>query len=319
MTPNCDDAFHRMIDDIVIDELPVAKWDKLRKHLQTCAACRQRYNKAVLASRMLAGGPEAIGTPSPGELDRIARAVLDEHEPQKAGFGRLLQWFAPAQRWGTGLALAAAALAIIPLLRMNEPIKDEFQPRGGTVGPHAQRGAGRDDKGPVELFSKTPVLKPTDRSAGLRAFCLVGDKVEALDPKDSKPPRCQRSAQLKLAVSNTGKYAKVFLVGLDKDYDLKWYAPRPPETESVPAPAPGLTTETTVEPPVGASVRLVVNHGLGQVRLFGLFSDKAVTTAEVEAAVKTLALKKVGLSDQFALPINRPDVLQRSLLIDIGE
>ena len=163
------------------------------------------------------------------------------------------------------------------------------------------------------------MLKPTERSAGLRAFCLVGDKVEALNQKDTKPPRCARSAQLKLAVSNTGKYSKVFLVGLDKDYDLKWYAPRPPETESVAAPAPGMTAETTVETPVGASVRLVVNHGPGMTRIYGLFSDKPITVAEVEAAAKTAKDKKVGLSDLFALPINRPDVLQRSLLIDIGE
>jgi hypothetical protein len=312
-SPQCaDDSFKKMIDDVVIDELPTSKWEKLRKHLQGCLTCRSRYNKAVLASRMLAGGPQAIGTPSPAELNRIERAVLDGHEPKKSAFGRMLSWFAPAQRWGTGLALTAAALAIIPLLRMNEPTsgRDEFQPRGGK------------DKGPVELFSKTPVLKPTERSAGLRAFCLVGDKVEALDQKDTKPPRCARSAQLKLAVSNTGKYSKVFLVGLDKDYDLKWYAPRPPETESVNAPAPGQdkeTAETTVETPVGASVRLVVNHGPGVTRIFGIFSDKPVTVAEVEAAAKTAKDKKVGLSDLYALPFSRTDVLQRSLLIDIGE
>jgi len=63
----------------------------------------------------------------------------------------------------------------------------------------------------------------------------------------------------------------------------------------------------------------VVNHTPGRVRLFGLFSDKPLTAKEVEAAVAKAAKRKVGLSDLFALPLDRPDVLQRSLLIDVGE
>ena len=299
--------YRRMIDEVVIDELPTEKWEKLRQHLLACTQCRARYNKAVLAARMLHGGLNAVGTPSPGELDRIARAVLDGHAPDKSGVKRLLQWFAPVQRWGTGVALAAAAIVLIPLILKPQmkPV-EEFQPRGGKKD------------GPIELYSKAPHLKPTERAAGLRAFCLVGDKVIALDPKGNTPPKCSAQSQLKLAVSNPGKYQKVFLVGVDSEYSIKWYAPRPPETESVAAPVGTGTVEAPAEIPVGVSVRLAVNHQPGPVRLFALFSDKSVTVAEVEKAVDSMAKQKVRLSDQFSLSIDRPDVLQRSVVIDVG-
>jgi hypothetical protein len=302
----CEDKYRQMIDDVIIDELPPTKWEKLRKHLQVCPGCRARYNKAVHAERMLHGGPAAVHVPSSAEFDRIASAVLDPPAASEPVFARLLQWFTVPR--ATGLLAAAACLALIPILaKMNStrPSDETFQPRGGN-------------KGPVELFSAKPNLKPTERVAGLRAFCLVGDKVQALDPKGTTPPACERGAHLKLAVSNPGKYAKVFLVGMDGEHDLKWYAPRPPETESVPAPGPA-APEQTVDVPVGASVRLVVNHQPGPVRIYAIFSDKSVKAAEVQAAVAELADKKVRPIDAERLPLKRSDVLQRSLLIDVQQ
>jgi hypothetical protein len=302
-----DESYRQMIDDVVIDELPAQKWEKLRQHLQTCPSCRARYNKAVLAERMLHGGPQAAHRPSPAEFDRIAQAVLAHSDGAPASvWARALKWFAPTQRWATGLVAAAAAVALIPILsHLNAPKaidEDGFQSRGGN-------------KGGVELFANHPQLKPIERAAGLRAFCLTGDKVQALDPTGTSTPRCDRKGQLKLAVSNPGKYNKVFLVGLDADHELKWYAPRPPETESVAAP---LGTET-VDVPVGATVRLVVNHQAGPVRIYALFSDKTIKATEVEAASQELKKRAVKPADKEAeaLPIKRSDVLQRSLLIDV--
>jgi len=305
-TPCHDESYRQMIDDVVIDELPAAKWEKLRGHLQACPSCRARYNKAVLAERMLHGGPQAAHRPSPAEFDRIAQAVLAHSDGAPASaWTRLLAWFSPTQRWATGL-VAAAAIAMIPILsHMNSPkaVDEEvFQARGGN-------------KGGVSLYANHPQLKPTERAAGLRAFCLVGDKVQSLDPTGATPPRCDRAGQLKLAVSNPGKFNKVFLVGLDDDHELKWYAPRPPETESVAAP---LGTDT-VDVPVGATVRLVVNHQAGPVRIYALFSDKTIKSAEVEAASQELKKRAVKPADKEAeaLPLKRTDVLQRSLLIDV--
>ena len=320
-THSCDqEQYRQMIDEVLLDELPVRKWEKLRKHLAVCPICRARYNKAMMAARMLHGGPAAAGRPSPGELDRIGRAVLESGEAaEQPGWQRLLQWFGSSAgvKWTTGVAAAAAAIALIPILshtNQSKPPADEgFQPRGGI-------------KGPVELYSGHPQLKPTERTAGLRAFCLSGDKVEALDPKGSEAPKCARSSQLKLAVSNPGQYAKVFLVGMDAEHDLKWYAPRPSVPaadgkltpfESVPAPV----GHETVDVPVGASVRLVVNHDPGPVRIYALFSDQPVTSTEVEQASRQLAEKKVAVTAKQAetLPLGRTDVLQRSLVVDVGK
>ncbi|HZS39637.1 MAG TPA: hypothetical protein VFF06_22550 [Polyangia bacterium] len=302
----CEDEkkYSRLVDEVITSELPASKWERLRKHLQGCARCRARYNKAVLAERMLNGGPKApdfMTRPSPAELDRIARAVVPGGDAN--AWQRLLQWFAaPTQRWvATGMVAAAAALLLIPVLRhgTKAPAPETFQPRGG--------------KGPVELFSKNLNGKTVERSAGLRAFCLIKDQVQALDPKGAAAPRCDRSAQLKLAVSNPGGFKNLFLVGMDGEHDLKWYAPRPPETHSVAAP---LETQG-IDVPVGASVRLAVNHRPGPVRIFALFSDSPVTAAEVEAATEDLARRHVDAKTAEALPLKRQDVLQRSLLIDV--
>jgi len=310
--PDCKNEYRQMIDEVLIDELPAAKWEKLRKHLAVCPACRARYNKAVLAERMLHGGPQAITHPSPAELDRIAQAVFSTGElAEKPAVAKLLAWFAPTQRWATGLVAAAAAIALIPILsHMQQTKAPEFQSRGGN-------------KGPVELFSAHP--KPTERSAGLRAFCLKNEKVEPLDAKSATPPKCDRADQLKLAVSNPGKYQRVFLVGLDAEHALKWYAPKPNAdgslagVESVPVPPPDAKIEPSVEVPVGPSVRLVVNHQAGPVRIYALFSDSPIAASAVEAASEDLAKRKISISQKEAetLPLGRTDVLQRSLLIDV--
>jgi hypothetical protein len=301
-TQNCgEEKFQRLVDQVIVAELSPEKWQALRTHLAGCASCRARYDRAVLAERMLHGGPNAVTAPSPGELDRIARAVLPpERTP---AWARLLQWFS-AHRLETAGALAAAAAAvlIIPLVRA-PGTHGEFQPRGG--------------KGPVQLFSTdVQTGKVTARSAGLRAFCIHGEQVRALDPKSNlAPPACERSDQMKLAVSNTGAFGKVFLFGLDDEHDIKWYAPRPPETDSVVVPVAG--PEQQVDVPVGASVRLGVNHRPGTVRIYALFSDRVVTANEVQAATDDLAKRHVKVDTAETLPLKRTDVLQRSLLIDV--
>ncbi len=308
-TAACDDEkkYSRLVDEVITSELPADKWERLRKHLAGCARCRARYNKAVLAERMLHGGPKAVGRPSGAEFDRIARAVVPGSGA--GAWQRLLQWFAaPTQRWvATGLVAAAAAVLVIPMLRQGQPNGDWHEhPSTGTFQP-------RGGKGPVELFSKNLDGKVVPRNAGLRAFCLMKDQVQPLDPNGKAAPRCDRAAQLKLAVSNSGGFKNLFLVGMDGEHELKWYAPRPPETESVAAPLESAGADV----PIGASVRLAVNHRPGPVRIFALFSDAPVSAKEVEAATEELAKKNVTAEKADALPLKREDVLQRSLLIDV--
>lgn len=302
--------FFALIDQVVMDELAPGEWERLRAHLQTCPSCRARYDRAVLAERMLHGGPDAAHRPSPAEFDRIAQAVLAP-APSESLLRRMLAWFAPTQRWMTGVVAVAAMIALVPILTQKGATKpaptaagDSFQARGGH--------------GSVELFSSHPELK-TARLAGLRAFCLDGSQVAPLDPTGQTVPACARSGQLKLAVSNPGKFSHVFLVGMDDAHALKWYAPKPSSTVAPEAltsvPAPAGATEAAV--PVGASVRLEVNHQPGPVRIYALFSDRPIVGSEVQAASRELARRHVGAAEAVTLPIARTDVLQRSLLIDV--
>jgi hypothetical protein len=140
-----------------------------------------------------------------------------------------------------------------------------------------------------------------ERAAGLRAFCLDGAGVT---------PRCTQAAQLRLTVSNGGHFQRVFVVGLDDTHELKWYAPRPPETASVAAPA-------GVDVPLGAAVRLGVNHDPGKVRIYALFSDAPLAAGEVEAAAERLRASHALPSQRETLPLDRKDVVQKSVMIDV--
>jgi hypothetical protein len=216
-------------------------------------------------------------------------------------------------------------LPLVARLSRRPPAEPELVARGGTAAPA--------------------------RQAGLRAFCLTGDRVLPLDgkngergnspqgnlpqdnsPQDNSPqgnlpqgnspqgtpsqanlPQCDLAAQLKLAVSNPGGYSRVFLVGMDDSHELKWYAPKPPGDASVSAP----TGVGMSEVPVGSAVRLGINHEPGRVRVYALFSDQPVRSAEVTAAAAQLAQRRVGVADAETLPLGRADVLQRSIIFDV--
>lgn len=268
------DKYERLIDEIIVGDVPPAEWEELRAHLRGCSDCRARYDRVALAERMLSGGPAALYQPSQASFERIGAAVLDGAAAKESAWQRLVQWLAPTQRWAVGVA-AAAALVLVPvLLRTSKPAADGFQARGGA---------------------------PHERSAGLRAFCLGAEGVT---------PRCTRDSQLKLTVSNAGKFGRVFLVGLDDDWAPKWYAPRPPEIQSVTAP-------DGVDVPVGPTVRLGVNHDPGKVRIYAVFSDAPVTSQEIEAAAEQLRQQGKTPSQVDALPLLRTDVVQKSVVIDV--
>jgi hypothetical protein len=293
MTTPCKDAerYAKLIDAIVLDEMPATEWPALRDHLRGCDGCQARYNRAALAARMLNGGPAAAFTPTEAEFDRIALAAIPD-EPKRGFFGRLLAALGPAQKLGLGLAATAALAAVVvfPVMKAKQP-SDEFQPRGSAT-----------NKGNVDFFATHPGVAPTERGASVRAFCIEGDRVSALIDGS----HCAKDGQLKLAVTNRGRYEKVFLVGVDANREVKWYAPRPPEQGSVPAPQEG------IDVPVAGALKVGVNHDLGRVRIYALFSDQPIAAEEVEKAAKDLQLPLPE-----TLPLNRSDVLQRSLSFEV--
>jgi hypothetical protein len=269
------ERYLKMIDELILDDRPSGDWHELRTHLAGCASCRARYDRVSLAERMLHGGPDALATPSSSTLRRLEGAVIAPATPRAPAWQRVLAWMAPTQRWAVGVAAAAAVAVLVPFLaRSPSSPGGEFQARGG--GPH-------------------------ERTAGLRAFCVGAEGVTS---------RCSRAAQLRLTVSNGGKFQRVFLVGLDDDWTPKWYAPRPPEQQSVAAPE-------GVDIPVGPAVRLGINHDPGKVRVYALFSDAAVTAQEIEAAAERLRQQGRKPSELEGLPLTRTDVVQKSVVLDI--
>lgn len=269
------ERYIKIIDEMIVGELEPATWNELRAHLAGCVACRARYDRVALAERMLYGGPAALASPSPAALARIGAAVVDGAAAPKPAWQRALAWMAPTQRWATGVAAVAAAAVLIPFLaRSPRPPADGFQSRGAPAH---------------------------ERTAGLRAFC-IGD--------EGVTPRCARTTQLRLTVSNPGRFGRVFVVGFDDEFNPKWYAPRPPEQQSVAAP-------DGVDQQIGPAVKLGINHEPGRVRIYALFSDAPVTTQEVEAAADRLREQGRKPSQIEGLPLLRTDVVQKSLVLDV--
>ncbi|MCA1664483.1 MAG: hypothetical protein LC659_09475, partial [Myxococcales bacterium] len=145
------DKYTRLIDELIVRDVEPGEWSELHRHLAGCVSCRARYDRVALAERMLHGGSSAVDTPSSSTLKRLEGAVLGAAAPAPM-WQRAVQWFAPTQRWAVAVAAAAALVVLLPFLARAPKPHDEFQARGTT------RAA-------------------TERTAGLRAFCIGDDGV----------------------------------------------------------------------------------------------------------------------------------------------
>ncbi|MCC6748166.1 MAG: hypothetical protein IT371_10935 [Deltaproteobacteria bacterium] len=292
-TARCRTTYAKWIDRLLLDEpLAPRRMARLREHLSGCELCQARYNRVVQAERLLAGGARAITEPSVAEVARVRERLL--------GRARLTPEEKPRRLWLFGAvgALAAAGLAAIvlwPRLRPTElasrPSAGEFQTRGSSAGSGVP--------------SATAQAKHN-----LRAFCVGGDGGHALRELVSDgaaPPSCALGAVLRLAYTNRSRLGHLFVVGLDERYALKWYAPAPPETQSL------AVRPDAVDEPLARAVRLGVNHRAGLVRLFALFSARPLSARAVEQATERARHTRTPLAELRALPL--PDTEQRSLLV----
>lgn len=288
--------YEELIDELVLDggdaadhsEAAAQKWRELRAHVAGCARCRERYNRVSMAERMLHGGAGALDSPSPASFERIGAALLGDADPTATAWQRMVQWLRPQRRWVGGLAAAAALAVLIPFY-VARPHSQEFQARGRTAG---------------------------ERQAGVRAFCLDGTGVSS---------RCTRASQLRLTISNAGQFRYVFLVGLDEAHAIKWYAPRPSAIADAPQQALNRAPETSsiaapsgIDVPVGDAIRLGVNHDAGPLRIYAIFSDAPVSAAEIESTVERMHSIKLSPAEAGALPLQRTDVVQHSVALDIA-
>jgi hypothetical protein len=277
------EAHPDLMDALFTDELPPERARDVMRHIAACEGCKARYDRMAYVDRVLGGGPSAIRAPSKAELDRVAGVVFARLAPPEteSALARFLRSFlAPAP---FAAAAAAVVLAVVLVPSPNAPRDlDGFQARGSDL---------------------------VKRPARVRAFCTGSDGA----PIDLQvTPQCSIHGQLELALANPGGYRYAFVVGVQPDLSPRWYAPKPPETRS--AEAPG---KDRGDVPFGAATRLDVNHDAGPLRIYALFSDDPIEASEVERAIARLGERRAAIASVEALPLARPGVAQRSVLVQV--
>lgn len=315
---SCPPELARRIDRLLLeDDLSAEELAQIRRIAASDPAARARYDRIVLASRMLDGGPEALDSPSRAEIDRAGRAVMERV--------RLVPDAGPARRswlhWLAGLVAVGAAVAVgLPwVLRPTDPRADEAAaagPAGGPATPFARTRGAR--SGSPALKQAGPELQArgapprTTTHAGIRAFCLAGKSIRELTPSSAgSPGGCPANGTLKLAYTNRSELSYLFLVGIDAAHRLLWYEPAPPRETSI-------AIERRAEPaPIGRAVRLAINHRAGALRVFGIFSARPIARRDVQRAVESLGADEwtALLAGKKLLPID--DTVQRSVLVEL--
>jgi hypothetical protein len=304
---SCPPKMAKMIDGLLCgDELSAKQQLQLDQALRERPAVRAYYDRAMLAERMLSGGPEALLEPSPAQLARLESSILDrvEVETAESAAAERAKSRSGLLGWIAGLVAVGAALAIaLPTLLSEE---------NRTPKPSF---SGRPDPGEFQARG-TPAKR--GKLVGLRVFCIdkqasppvreLSNAAAATTAAGAKGdiPSCPLRATLRFAYTNRSALKRLFLVGVDAESNPLWYAPVPPNKQSI-------TAARGVDKALPRAVRLAVNHKPGVTRVYAVFSNKALTTKTVRAAIETIEKGSVG--SQKLLPID--DTEQRSLLLKI--
>jgi hypothetical protein len=309
-------GMRELIDGMLVEELPPRKARQLREHLGACPGCQQRYNRVVLASRLLEGGPKALAIPSEGELQRVRARVLERV--------RLVPDAEPARRqsifrWVAILAASAAVFALVLPIALRYAGRPPARVERPGVGGVAETAAEvLQPRGPTPKAGKQERL-------GLRAFCIrstpVGAPpiVQSVLPSDPAAPAeklaptsCGLGDVLKFAYTNRSGLPYLFLCGLDERYAVKWYEPHPPRTASAEV------KKDAVDQTIPRAVKINVNHQAGGLRLFAIFSARPIEAREIEAAAARAKRAKTPFAGLVALPLGT-EVEQRSLLLKLAK
>jgi hypothetical protein len=287
---------------------------RLKSHMALCASCQQRYNKIVLAGRLLEGGPEALTIPSEGELARVREEVLGRVRlvPDATLERRSLV------RWVGALAAVGVVLAIALPLTLRHGAAPPARGSRGTRAEVGEKALGAQEHLP-ELQARGPALSDGERPSrvGVRAFCVRqkaggSSGIVGLSPagETRSAGTCGTGDVMKFAYTNGGPCRHLFLFGVDEKMEIKWYEPHPPQTSSV------AVRGKAVDEPLPRAVRLSVNHTPGDLRVFAVFSMRPITTAEVQQAVARARADKTPWSALQTLPLEGTE--QRSMLLRLA-
>lgn len=243
MTP-CGTRYPRLIDRAFVG--PIAGWRqrRLRRHLATCAWCRDRYDRLAVVDRQLGLG---VGALSPAAIDRLAQVIGVTRPDRRAVWA------------GVG-ALATAGVVIALLATGRRDGTPELRPRGGVVVGDRQPGVrlfciGGDRDGPKVI-------------AEARVVSVAG-----LAP----PLRCNLDAELQLAYSSPDLEGLTMVAYGRRESTLYYYAPRSADAEGV------RLRPDQIDEPLDWSTRLGVKHEAGSYEIVVRFFDRPVTAAEAVA------------------------------------
>lgn len=297
----CTAGFSEQIDRLLVDEeLAPRKMARLRDHVAGCDACRVRYNKIMLASRLFHGGPEALTQPSSGEVDRVRQQLFAPRVrlvPDPPLRRRLL-------RFALGLAAAGAAAAVVLPIVMNR----DTQPIDSSGRGELQaRGAADRSK--------------LGSTVGLRALCILrAGGMRDLGGANSDR-RCGLGDKLTFVYTNNPAAKKkttlsyLAIVGVDERFGVDWYWPRNGPS--------GPAKNGVIDEPSGKIVRLQGQRA-GLLRVFALFSSAPITAQELAQAARRASVagsietaKSLKLDSKKQRGSTKRIVEQRSVLIEL--
>ncbi|MCB9556374.1 MAG: hypothetical protein H6707_09750 [Deltaproteobacteria bacterium] len=275
----CERRWYRVIDALagsrqLSERQSVALW----VHLRVCPSCRQRYNQAVLAARMLEGGPEALRRPSTTEINAVKQRLFADQGQSfvpatRSRSASLLRWLIPS----TAAALALV-IVLYPSLRQPEQ-RTEFAPRGAATA---------------------------SSGVGMRVFCVEGDPpdlvVRDLPPDDVA--QCSLQGRLKFAYSAGPQVSTLTVVAIDQGYRGVWR-----HSQTV---AEGRTIDQQL---TGVSLKLQDGYQIGLYRVFAIFAQRPIGADELGRALVTARQQTPRIAELRRLPIK--GTLQRSTLVEV--
>lgn len=292
----CPKKIRAWLDSLFVGEdLDPGDGRQLFAHLESCEGCKSEYNQIMLTSRMLQSG-DALQASS-AEFTSVKAALFGQldHEAAKQAKQPAAKTANPKLKWFWGVLAGAAAATAIAIFALKIPATEpatETSPSAFAIRGNTSGG---------------------DTSAGLRVFCLDAKSGE---PTEIKPlsaaqelQSCQLNQVLRFAYSNRSQRGFLYLLGIDEKYQPYWYAPAPPERQSV------VIAKGVADQALERAVSLQVNHRPGLLRIFALFSERPLTAATIQKALSRVKDKKNSLAELSELPI--ANIAQRSLLLGL--
>ncbi len=250
------ETMRKLVDEFFIsDVVKPTTWEHLKPHLYQCSECREYYDRLRAAETMLSTASLTDASQDRRLLPSILRnsACPSWHVRQQMMYVAAIA------------SVICIALSVLLLRYQQPPIKSEL----------AVKGMGR----------KTQSTFP-----GIWAMCLRSSDIS---PPSSHPlhlphartieeakPACPIDSELQFVVSgHRSRAGYLYIVGITLQGKIISYFPSKEERQSLPLPA-GKDDQT-----FGEGIQLSVNHSLGPVRIYGLFSPEPLLFNRVRAVL----------------------------------